>query len=38
VSVGRPPVGVEEGLIDLVGVSLSLVTRSTLTEAERNTR
>jgi hypothetical protein len=37
VSAGRPPVGVEGGLIDLVGAFLSLVTRSTLTEAERNT-
>lgn len=38
VSAGRPPVGVEGGLIDFVGASLSLVTRSTLTEPERNTR
>jgi hypothetical protein len=38
VSVGRPPVGVEGGLIDLVGASLSLITKSTLTEAERNIR
>jgi hypothetical protein len=38
VSVGRPPVGVEGGLIDLVGASLSLIIRSTLIEAEQNTR